>query len=245
MNKFIFITLSLFALTVLASCDDGSIEKKDQTTTGGKVVKAEGTVTGLDTWPLHYNVAVAGFTESNATESMPYADISKIMTVDENGHASIVLSNIASGVTDIEVCTLNSLRQRIVTFSSLDISNEPEGDTIRYDFGTIDASMLAGIQTGIFNASCTACHGANGTSAAGLNLTDGHSYADLVNQHSTQLPEQYRVLPNDTANSVLWQVIYGNASASWPMNHADMLNKDRASGLLQMLADWIVNGAQN
>lgn len=245
MNKLAFYILTLAVLFGVASCDDGSIEKVTNATTGGKVVKVEGTVTGLSTWPDRYNVAVAGFTEEANNETMPYATISKVMTVDENGHASIVLSGIGSSVTEIDICALNRLRQRIVTFSSMNIANESEGDTIRYNVGTIDASMLAGIQTGIFGASCTACHGANGTSAAGLNLTEGNSYANLVNQHSTQLPEQYRVVPNDTANSVLWQVIYGDASAGWPMNHADMLNKERASGLLQMLADWIVNGAQN
>lgn len=229
----------------MASCDDGTIEKVTNATTGGKIVKAEGTITGLSTWHERYNVAVAGFTESANNETMPYATISKVMTVDANGHASIVLSGIGSSVTEIDICVLNRLRQRIVTFSSMNIANEQQGDTIRYDFGTIDASMLAGIQTGIFDASCTACHGANGTAAANLNLTDEQSYANLVGQHSTQLPEQYRVVPGDTANSVLWQVIYGNASESWPMNHADMLNKDRAAGLLQMLADWITDGARN
>lgn len=245
MNKIIFNILSLSVFLLLSSCDDGPIEKANNATTGGKVVKVEGTIKGLGTWSDRYDVAVAGFTEDAANESMPYATISKVMTVDANGHASIVLSNIGTSVKNVEICALNRLRQRIVTFTSTDISNTSSNDTIRFDFGTIDASMLAGIQTGIFNTSCTACHGANGTSAAGLNLTDGHSYADLVNQHSTQLPEQYRVLPNDTANSVLWQVIYGDASESWPMNHGDMLNKERASGLLQMLADWIVNGTQN
>lgn len=245
MNRITYCILSLSALLCMASCDDGTIEKTINATTGGKVVKVEGTVTGLSTWPDRYNIAVAGFTADAANQTMPYATISKVMTVDKDGHASIVLSGIGSSVAEVDICALNRLRQRIVTFSSMNIANETEGDTIRYDIGTIDASMIAGIQTGIFDASCTACHGANGTSAAGLNLTDGNSYANLVNQHSTQLPDKYRVVPADTANSVLWQVIYGDASESWPMNHADMLNKERAAGLLQMLADWIANGARN
>lgn len=244
MNKSILSLLSLSLLFLLASCDDGPIHNETSATTGGKVVKVEGTVTGLTTWSERYDVSVAGFTSDAANETMPYANISKVMTVDENGHASIVLSNIGSSVTDIEICALNRLRQRIVTFTSMDISNEPAGDTIRFDIGTIDASMLAGIQTGIFNASCTACHGANGRAAANLNLTAGNSYASLVNHASTQLPDLMRVKPGSADSSVVWQVIYGDASASWPMNHADMLNKDRASGLLLMLQDWINNGAR-
>lgn len=243
MKKISFCLLTLSFL--FAACDDGTIENKTYSATEGKIVKVEGHLTGLDTWPLSYNVSVAGFDADAANETMPYATVSKAMASDANGNFSVVLSSLGNEVTTVDVCVMNSIRQRIVSFVSTDISNETSEDTIRIDVGTIDASMLAGIQTGIFGASCTACHGANGTSAAGLNLTEGNSYANLVNQHSTQLPEQYRVVPNDTANSVLWQVIYGDASAGWPMNHADMLNKDRASGLLQMLADWIVNGAQN
>lgn len=245
MNKIIFSILSLSVFLLLSSCDDGPIEKANNATTGGKVVKVEGTITGLDTWSDRYDVAVAGFTEDAANESMPYATISKVVTVDANGHASIVLSNIGSSVKNVEICALNRLRQRIVTFTSTDISNASSNDTIRFDIGTVDASMLAGIQTGIFSATCAACHGANGTSAANLNLTEGNAYASLVNHKSTMRPEMLRVKPGDADSSLIWQVIYGDASESWPMNHGDMLNKDRAAGLLQMLEDWIDNGATN
>lgn len=244
MKKIIYCILSLSALFTFAACDDGPIENVTNATTGGKVVKVEGTITGLRTWPSRYDISVAGFTADDANTTMPYATISKVVTTDENGHVSIVLSNIGSSVSDIEVCAMNTLRQKIVTFTSMDISNEPDNDTIRFDIGTIDASMLAGIQTGIFNASCAACHGANGRAAAGLNLTEGNAYESLVNHASTQLPDMFRVKPGDADSSVIWQVIDGNASENWPMNHADMLNKERAAGLLQMLEDWINNGAR-
>lgn len=239
MKKNAFQILSLLALLTFASCDDGPIEKETYATVGGKIVKVEGDIKGLKTWSERYDISVAGFTEDANTETMPYATISKVMSVDVNGHASIVLSSIGNSVKNIEICALNRLRQRIVTFSKIDISNESESDTIRYNFGTIDASMYAGIQKEIFNASCIACHGANGTSADGLNLTEGNSYNMLVNHPSTQLPKYNRITPGNANQSVIWQVIYGNASENWPMNHGDMLNKDRSAGLLQMLEDWI------
>lgn len=243
MKKNIFQILPLLGFFAFASCDDGTIEKEIPTTVGGKIIKVEGNIQGLKTWSERYDISVAGFTEDANTENMPYATISKVMSVDSNGHYCIVLSNISNSVKNIEICALNRLRQRIITFSKIDISNEPESDTIRYDFGTIDASMYAGIQKEIFNASCTACHGANGTSADGLNLTEGNSYNMLVNHPSTQLPEYNRITPGNADKSVIWQVIYGNASENWPMNHGDMLNKDRSAGLLQMLEDWINDGA--
>lgn len=243
MKKHIFQILPLLGFFAFASCDDGTIEKEIPPTVGGKIIKVEGNIQGLKTWSERYDISVAGFTEDANTENMPYATISKVMSVDSNGHYCIVLSNIGNSVKNIEVCALNRLRQRIVTFSKIDISNEPESDTIRYNFGTIDASMYAGIQKEIFNASCTACHGANGTSADGLNLTEGNSYNMLVNHPSTQLPEYNRITPWNADKSVIWQVIYGNASENWPMNHGDMINKDRSAGLLQMLEDWINDGA--
>lgn len=244
MKKISFCILSLFTALALTSCDDGPIEKVTNATTGGKVVKIEGYVNGLSSWSDRYDLAVAGFTEDAASESMPYATISKVMTVDANGHASIILSNLGASVKTIEVCAINRLRQRIVSFSSMDISDEAEGDTIRYNFGTLNASMLDGIQTGIFNASCTACHGANGHAAASLNLTEGNSYSMLVNRASTKKPSLNLVTPGDTDNSVIWQVIYGDISSDWHQNHSDMLNKERASGLLQMFEDWINDGAK-
>lgn len=246
MKKIAICLLSLAALLSFAACDDGTIEKKeDSGTVGGKVVKVEGTVTGLHTWASRYDIVVAGFNEEAGNEVAPYASISKVVTADENGHVSIVLSSITNDVKTVEISAVNRLRQRIVSFATLDISNESAADTIRFDIGTLDVSMLAGVQTGIFNATCTACHGANGRAAANLNLTEGNSYASLVNHASTKLPEQMRVLPGDADNSVLWQVVDGNVSESWRQNHSDMLNKERAVNLLQLLEDWINNGATN
>lgn len=244
MKKILYHIISLSTVLFLASCDDGPIEKTTNTTTGGKIVKIEGTITGLSSWSERYDVAVAGFTDEGDNESTPYATISKVMTADSTGHASIVLSNIGSSVTSIDICALNRLRQRIVTFSTMDISGEPEGDTIRFNFGTLDASMLTGIQTGIFNATCTACHGANGRAAASLDLTEGNSYSMLVNRTSSKEPTLKLVAPGDADNSVIWKVIYGDISSGWHQNHSDMLNKERAAGLLQMFEDWINDGAK-
>lgn len=246
MKNLLFSILSLTTILALSSCDDGSIEKETSTTTGGKVVKIEGFITGLGSWSSRYDVAVAGFTEDADNEVLPYATISKVITVDADGHASIVLSSIGSSVKTIDVCVLNRLRQRIVTFSSKDISNESSGDTIRFDFGTLDASMLAGIQKGIFDATCIACHGANGHAAAGLNLTESNSYEMLVGKSSRKIPRYKLVEPGSSDSSVVWQVIYDDVSSSgWGQNHSDMLNKERASGLLQLLKDWINDGAKN
>lgn len=245
MKKLLFM-LPVAALLLLGSCDDGTIEEKQVSTTVGKIVKVEGHVTGLHTWPLRYNVSVAGFTADADNEVAPYATISKVLTADSLGNVSIVMSAISGNVQNVELCVLNSLRQRVMTFASQDISSENEGDTIRIDFGTVDVSMLGAIQAGIFNASCTGCHGGNGFSAAGLSLTEGNSYASLVNQASTKVPGKNRVTPGDAANSVLYEVINDSTfTTTWRENHSDILNKERAINLIGLVRDWIDNGATN
>ncbi len=245
MKKSLFL-IPLTALLLLASCDDGTIEEKEAAYSTGKIVKVEGQVTGLNTWPAHYNVAIAGFTEQANNEPSPYATISKVLTTDAQGNVSIVLSAITGNVKDVELCVLNSLRQRVMTFASEDISSATDDDTIRINFGTVDVSALAAIQVGLFNVSCIGCHGSNGFSGGGLNLTEGHAYASLVNLPSTKVPEKNRVTPGDAANSVLYEVINDSTfTETWRENHKDILNKDRTAELIYLVKEWINSGAKN
>ena len=227
----------------LAACDDGPIHEAEHVAEGGKVVKVEGTLTGLDSWPDDYDVSLAGFTDNSADEWSPYATISKVITADANGHVSMSLSGIGGSIETVQVCVLNRLRQRIMTFTSRNIANEKGTDTIRIDLGTVNTSMLNAVQQSVFNASCTACHGGNGRSAAGLDLTEGHSYAALVGQQSVKVKDHKRVQPGDVGGSVLHQVLNTNVSAEWHQNHADMLNKERAAHLLTLIDNWISSGA--
>lgn len=251
MNKSLFLLPLMALLLLVGSCDDGDIHEKVASVTTGKVVKLEGRVIGLRSYTRHYDVSIAGFTEEAESQALPYATISKVLTADSAGNVSIVLSGITGAVKDVELCVLNSLRQRVVTFVSEDISNLSAGDTIRMNIGTVDVSMLSALQTGLFNTSCVGCHGANGFSGAGLNLTAtdslGYSsprYSMLVNHPSTKLPDQNRVTPGDADHSVLFQVINDSTfSQSWRENHADILNKDRAYPIISMMREWIDEGA--
>lgn len=246
MKKTLLILTALAALLpLLAACDDGPIHEKDAQAATGKIVKVQGRLTGLKTWTSGYDVSVAGFTAEAGNEVSPYASISKVVTADSLGNVSMVMSAINGNVQSVEVCVLNVLRQRVMTFVAQDITSEAEGDTININLGTLDVSMLAAIQQSVFNASCTACHGGNGRAAAGLDLTAGHSYASLVGHESAKVPGSYRVAPGSAGESVLYQVIDGNISQNWRQNHSDMLNKERSAPLINLVADWINSGAKN
>lgn len=102
-------------------------------------------------------------------------------------------------------------------------------------------SFAQDIQT-IFNTSCavSGCH--NNTAEAGLNLSQGLAYANIVNVESTQVPSKKRVLPNDAQNSYLVEKIEGRQSVGsrMPLNRNPLTNTQ-----IQNIRNWINRGAQN
>lgn len=94
----------------------------------------------------------------------------------------------------------------------------------------------------IFNNSCavSGCH--NTTAEAGLNLSQGVAYANIVNVDSTQVPSKKRVLPNDAQNSYLVEKIEDRQSVGSRMP----LNQNALSGTqIQNIRNWINQGAQD
>jgi len=237
-SKIFCIFAPLFALTVLTSCDDGRIYGNDDVVVDeGIVAKATGTFTGLDDWASGYSVALAGF---NSTSE--YAIISKLLPSDAEGiETSVVLGGITSDVETLEICVLNRLRQRVATLAEADVSSAVN-DTVYLSAGTMDVSMIGAIQTGVFDQSCTACHGAGGHKAAGLDLSAGNAYNALVGVASNKVDGAYLVEPGNAEGSVLWQVLNTDVSATWHQNHSDMLNKERSARLLTLIEDWIDEG---
>jgi len=237
-RNFICIFAPLLALLTLTACDEGRIYGSESTETdAGLVAKATGTFSGLGDWADGYSVALAGFKSTSE-----YAIISKLLPSDADGNAtSVVLSGITSDVETLEICVLNRLRQRVATLAEADVSSAVN-DTVYLDAGALDVSMLGAIQIGVFDQSCTACHGADGHKAAGLDLSAGNAYSDLVRVASNKVSGAYLVEPGNAEGSVLWQVLNTDVSSSWHQNHADMLNKERSARLLTLIEDWINEG---
>lgn len=239
MGKYILIWASLFSV-LLSSCDEGRIPEKDIVSTEeGRVAKLSCNITGLSAWPSGYNVVVAGFNESS-----PYAitamNISSV-SVKEGEDVDLVLSGISDEVTTIELCVINRLRKRIVSFSSTEALDT--SDTIRIDVGALDVSMYNAIQQSVFTPSCAACHGsAAGTPSGNLYLTEGNSYASLYDVNSTKVDNLKRVSPGSAGESVLYQVLTTNLSADWHYDHSLLL--DDSDDLVTLIEDWIDSGAR-
>lgn len=234
-----FFYLILLGSAVLSSCDEGDIpEKAPVLDADGRAAKVTADVTGLDSWPSTYTIAVAAFAENNQ-----YASFVKDLKASTATDGTYTFYNIPEGVKTLEICAVNSLRRRIATFAQMDISEI--SDTIRFDAGQVNVGMFQALQDNIFTARCAACHGGgSGAAAANLHLGVGRSYADLVGVASTVSPTELRVEAGNADSSVLYKVLATDFSDSWSRPHSNFLSTDEDQYKLRMLRDWINNGAK-
>jgi len=104
-----------------------------------------------------------------------------------------------------------------------------------------DPSFSRDIQP-IFNLHCglAGCHGAE-PGAAGLNLSAGRAYVNLVNIPSVEVPALLRVAPGDPENSYLVIKIEGRQTVGERMPVGGILS-DQA---IQLIRNWVAKGAKN
>lgn len=231
------ITIAAAVLTVFlcGACDDGRIyETVTATSQEGRVAKLTGTLTGLDSWASGYNVVLAGFSEESE-----FAVITKSLTTTADGQVETVLSGISDEVSTVELCVVNRLRKRLLTFQSLTPGHAT--DTIRIEAGTLNVGMYATLQDKLFSTTCANCHGASTSAAAGLYLTKGKSHAALVGQPSSLYTNALLVSPGDAENSLLYQALSTDISSTWRYDHSKEVLSE---SMLKMLGDWIDHGAK-
>ncbi len=236
--------LYICAVVLLSACDGGDIpDRVYQVDEKGCTVKMTARMSGLDEWEgTGYTLAVAGFTQDSK-----FALLQKALpsSVEDGQPISLVLSNIGSEVRTVEVSLTNSLRKRIITLASVDMADYSDNgarDTILLDLGTIDVGRFGVLQTGVFNRACIQCHGGNGRSAAGLDLTEGKAQSDLVDVPSTRREGMLRVASGDAEGSLLHQILNEGGEDLLTQNHAEILSSQFKSNLEEvsrLIDSWI------
>ena len=228
-----FIFGLLFFSGLAISCDDGKIyDENNQAEREGGTVKLTARISGADSWPGGYSVVLAGFTPDNA-----FAQTAKGISQSADGTIDMVLAGIPGEVTQIEVCVIDKLRKRVASFYTADYTEQ--ADTIRLDAGNLDAGMFNSIQTGIFNRSCTACHGGSTAPAAGLYLMEGKSHKALVDVVADKSEKGLKLVePGSAEESFLHIILHENILK---YDHTNIIT---TSGTLTLLDDWINNGAK-
>lgn len=223
-----------------ASCDSGRIYDEELVIPQeGLLLQMSGQVSHISTWPSGYSLVVAGFNDESE-----YAVISKIVPnpSSDGGDVSVEMSGITDEVTTLEFCVVDRLRRRVHTFCTVPITAAVD-NVVTMHTGSVDAAMFGVLQQEVFTPSCASCHGANaGGAAANLYLTAGHSYDDLVGQPAHCRPDILRVSPGNSGESFLHLVLNRNGDTAH--DHEDILDAKRKTVLLNLVDDWIDNGAE-
>ena len=233
-NKLIF--AALLGVVGLTACDEGDIQEQNGVgQTAGKTAKLTATITGMDTWSPQYSVVLAGFAEGNDN-----AVVQKRLPDGVGDDVTTTLSLTADDIETVELCVTNRLRQRVVTFASVSVS-QMQGDTVFLHAGNVNLGMFQSIQDVVFTSTCARCHGLGSSPAGSLTLVEGQSYEQLVN-HPARLPQNgIRVVPGDPAASLLHKVVHGDPEAGVSFDHSNML---KAATAVSLIDNWIAAGAQ-
>jgi hypothetical protein len=138
-----------------------------------------------------------------------------------------------------KICLVLAMAFLVAFFSgcgSGSSSSNPPTDPTPKD----NPSFASDIQP-IFSASCTlsSCH--NSTAQAGLNLSSGQAFANIVNVACTSEPPKLRVKPADPANSYIVIKLEGRQTAGAKMPLAGSISGTD----LQNIKNWITKGAGN
>jgi hypothetical protein len=105
-----------------------------------------------------------------------------------------------------------------------------------------DPSLASDIQP-IFNKSCAFANCHDASAAAGLDLSTGKSYANLVNAVSINDPAKVRVIPNKADSSYLYIKIIGDpgdGTLRMPIGGNPL-----SANEIQLIKNWIDAGAKN
>ena len=141
MKRIRWAALPLLLLGV--ACDDGKIyETYQPMEEQGSVYQLTATLRGVDTWPADYELVAAAFGDS------PYAIYTKVIHAParEGETIRVVLSGMRE-VNQVEICAVNRLRKRIVTFFQTDFTLQEDSVLVdncgkKYMFPRMDVRML-------------------------------------------------------------------------------------------------------
>lgn len=228
---YIILYIALPAL-LLCGCDEGDINPSSiQYNKDGRSVRLKGNIKGLDQWSSKYSLRLASFDDDSS-----YPILSKEVSASEDGTVDMRMTGISDDATKVELCVLDRLRRRVFTLKEVDITSV--SDTVYMDVGTLDGSMFGVMQTQVFDNLCIGCHRDGENPSAQLTLTQGKSYASLVNKASYKDNGAILAKPYDSGSSVLYQLMVSSLQ-EWHMPHKDIIKE---SSVKEYIREWIESG---
>lgn len=243
MRKRSIFAIGIFLLGLgLTGCDSGDIEERGYSTaSGGLTLRFRARLTSQNDWEeTGYGIVLAGFSDQSN-----YAVLQRpIPSAFMNGEAmEMVMSNVSSSISTMELAVTNTLRKRIATFRTIDLeAYKGRTDTIDIELGSIDVGLSGFMQQGIFNQACIQCHGSNGRKAGTLDLTDGMALQQLVDVPSSQKPGYMRVVSGDAEGSLLRMILHEGGENLLNYNHTEVLSsqfKESLEDVKNLIDEWI------
>ncbi|MDX1582970.1 MAG: hypothetical protein R3338_05145 [Thermoanaerobaculia bacterium] len=106
------------------------------------------------------------------------------------------------------------------------------------------SATFSRVQNEVFTPSCafSGCHGA-AAPQAGMELTEGVAYSNIVNVPSTEVPQFDRVEPGRPEQSYLYLKITGSdqiIGSRMPLGQPELPEDE-----VELVRDWIARGAPN
>lgn len=235
-----FLILSLFYIIFMfiqQACDSGDIYPETEDNASGRSVSASYLFSNAGAFPENYKIVFATFSSSS---SYPVSSTQISESNISNNSCNVSLSNVTD---DAETVGLYLVQQygskKIHTFSESYISSFEEGN-IEMGSCSVELASFSRIQNQVFSQ-CIQCHGGSEYAAAGLYLTEGLSYSNLVEVQSINNSSKMRVMPGSFINSFIVDLLSDESGLRY--NHSDLstLNNDD----LELIKTWISSGALN
>lgn len=133
----------------------------------------------------------------------------------------------------------------ILAFFSLiscseDSTTSPSDSTSPPSSSNAPQAKFSDIQAKVFNSCAAAnCHSSS-SKQGNLVLASGLSYSNLVNVQSFLFPSFKRVLPGNSANSLIIKILKGEVSPRMPLDLTPL-----TTDVIDSIAAWIDRGALN
>ena len=228
--------LSLFCL-LLGSCDEGKIYP-DESIDAGRTATIQVSFTGVRAYPNFNMLAFAAFGEDGQEPLLTQ----RLSRPTEGRTEEYTLMGLPADTKSVGIAVISKGQTLVYKYYTVDIDASAKETTI--PLVSVNLACYDRIQKQVFDASCIACHGKSaGTPAGNLFLTEGKSYAALVNvkADAAVANQKFYVTPGEPEQSFLLDILSEDILRH---NHTDIFNGSETIEINNLLNAWINKGAE-
>lgn len=224
----------LFSCFLLAACDSGDIYPEKKHIEEMKMsVKASFHFENGEAFPQNYRIVWGAFIGTS-----PYPLACEVVSAPaaESWQAA-PLQSVPKGTSYMALALVEKTENKAkFIFKKFPLDNSSTEMNLSE---TVDLASFERVQAQIFTPQCIQCHGAGGL-AAGLDLTEGNAYANLVGVPSqADNSPKNRVTKHNLQNSFLLDVLT-TRPATITTNHITLSTLD-ADDDIALIRTWIMN----